>query len=83
MYVADMASYAMHLARTAWLTAYDVEPTENVRTKEGWQRWAVETGAWLFFEHDPSTPMARLIERNGRLELDPIEARQLFPPSAA
>jgi glyoxylase-like metal-dependent hydrolase (beta-lactamase superfamily II) len=83
MYVADMASYAVHLARTAWLTAYDVEPTENVRTKERWQRWAVETGAWLFFEHDPSTRVARLTERGGRLELDPIEAKEVFPPPSA
>jgi glyoxylase-like metal-dependent hydrolase (beta-lactamase superfamily II) len=80
MFVADMASFAVHLARTAWLTAYDVEPTENVRTKERWQRWAVETGAWLFFEHDPSTHAARLMERGGRLELDPLEAEGIFPP---
>jgi glyoxylase-like metal-dependent hydrolase (beta-lactamase superfamily II) len=81
MFVADMASFAVHLARTAWLTAYDVEPTENVRTKERWQRWAVQTGAWLFFEHDPSTAAARLVERGGRLELVPVGAEALFPPT--
>jgi glyoxylase-like metal-dependent hydrolase (beta-lactamase superfamily II) len=77
LFVADMASFAIHLTRTAWLTAYDVEPRENVRTKERWQRWALETGAWLFFEHDPSTPVARLIERGGRLELEPVLEEEL------
>lgn len=41
MYVADMATYAAHMTRTSLLTAYDVEPLENVRTKQRWQRHAV------------------------------------------
>lgn len=71
MYVADMASYAVHMTHAAWVTAFDVEPLETIRTKERWQHWAVETGAWLFFEHDPETPIARLVERDGRLDVDP------------
>jgi len=77
LFVADMASFGAHLTRTAWLTAYDVEPTENVRTKERWQRWAVRTGAWLFFEHDPGLLTARLIERAGRLELEPVGQEEM------
>ncbi|OGO13548.1 MAG: hypothetical protein A2Y93_17330 [Chloroflexi bacterium RBG_13_68_17] len=73
MYVADLATYAVHMTRTAWLTAYDVEPLENIRTKERWQRLAVESGAWLIFEHDPETAAARLVERGGQLELDSVE----------
>jgi len=78
MFVADMASFGVHLTRTAWLTAYDVEPTENVRSKERWQRWAVETGAWLVFEHDPIMPAARLMERSGRLELESVSREELL-----
>ncbi len=79
MFVADMASFGVHMTRTAWLTAYDVEPLENVRTKERWQNWALETGAWLFFEHDPWMPVGRLISRADRLELEPVAGGGLLP----
>jgi hypothetical protein len=73
LYVGDMASYAVHFMRTAWLTAYDVLPVENIATKERWQQWALAKGAWLFFEHDPYKPVARLVQRETRRELEPIE----------
>ncbi len=73
LYVADMASYAVHFLRTAWLTSYDVLPLENIATKERWQEWALQEKAWLFFEHDPYTPAARLVERGARRELQPLE----------
>jgi glyoxylase-like metal-dependent hydrolase (beta-lactamase superfamily II) len=73
MFVSDVATYGIQFARTAWVTAYDVEPLENIRTKQIWQRWAVETNAWLFFIHDPMIPVGRLLEREGKLELEPVE----------
>lgn len=73
MYVADMASYAIHMAKTAWLTSYDVYPLENIRTKRRWQQWAADHSAWLFFEHDPQTAIARLIQKDGRFHLEPVE----------
>jgi glyoxylase-like metal-dependent hydrolase (beta-lactamase superfamily II) len=73
MFVADMASFAVHMLRTAWLTAYDVLPLENIKTKAKWQHWAVDTGAWLFFQHDARIPVARLEEKDGRLKLDEIQ----------
>jgi glyoxylase-like metal-dependent hydrolase (beta-lactamase superfamily II) len=73
LYAGDMASYAVHMQRTAWLTSYDVFPLENIRTKERWQRWALEHDAWLFFEHDPHVKAARLVERDGRLGIDAID----------
>ncbi len=74
MYVADMASYAIHMAKTAWLTSYDVYPLENIRTKQRWRQWAVENRAWLFFEHDPKTAIARFMDTDGRLQLESVEA---------
>jgi glyoxylase-like metal-dependent hydrolase (beta-lactamase superfamily II) len=71
LFVSDMASFAIHMARTAWVTAFDVEPLENIRTKQRWQRWAVKHDAWLFFIHDPQMPVARLISENGRLQIVP------------
>ena len=73
LYVADMASYAVNMQRTAWLTAYDVLPLENIATKSQWQRWAVERGAWLFFEHDPNVQIAQLREEHGRLSIVPLD----------
>lgn len=69
LYVADMASFAVHFERLAWLTAYDVEPLENLETKRSWQRWALEHNALLIFEHDVHVPMGRLVEREGKLHV--------------
>ena len=77
MFVADLASYAVHMARTAWLTAYDVLPLENIRTKKKWQEWAVERSAWLFFQHDPYLPVGKLTRADGdRLQIVPVEAAE-------
>ena len=76
MFVSDMATFSIHMARTGWLTAFDVEPLENIRTKQRWQRWALERDAWLFFIHDPEKPVARLQERDGRLEALLVEEAQ-------
>lgn len=65
LFVADMASYAVNMARTAWQPSYDVLPLENIRTKERWQEWALAHDAWLFFQHDPFTPVGRL-QSDGR-----------------
>jgi glyoxylase-like metal-dependent hydrolase (beta-lactamase superfamily II) len=73
LYVADLASYSVHMARSAWLTAYDVLPLENIKTKERWQQWALANDACLFFEHDPDVKTARLVEQDGRLKIEPVE----------
>jgi glyoxylase-like metal-dependent hydrolase (beta-lactamase superfamily II) len=73
LFVADMASYGIQMAKTAWLTAYDVLPLENIRTKRKWQKWALENQAKLFFEHDPAMKIAQLVEEAGRLELKIVE----------
>jgi glyoxylase-like metal-dependent hydrolase (beta-lactamase superfamily II) len=69
LFVSDMASFAIHMAKTAWVTAFDVEPLENIRTKQRWQQWALEHDAWLFFIHDPQMPVARLTQEDGRLQI--------------
>ena len=76
MYVGDMATYAVHMQRTAWLTSYDVLPLENIRTKARWQRWALEHDAWLFFEHDPNVKTAHLVDQDGRLGIEKIDLNE-------
>jgi glyoxylase-like metal-dependent hydrolase (beta-lactamase superfamily II) len=72
LFVSDMATYAIHMTRAAWLTAYDVLPLENIRTKQRWQRWAAESGAWLFFEHDPEVAVATLVARGRKFTAMPV-----------
>ncbi|MDH5505779.1 MAG: MBL fold metallo-hydrolase [Anaerolineae bacterium] len=75
MFVADLASYAVHMARTAWVTAYDVEPLETIATKKSWQTWALKHQAKLVFEHDTQIPLGQLIkDEDGRLSVVPAAA---------
>lgn len=60
MFLADLASYAVHFARRAWVTAYDVEPMETIASKKLWQNWALEKNAILIFEHETQVPVGRL-----------------------
>ncbi|HSB90796.1 MAG TPA: MBL fold metallo-hydrolase [Anaerolineales bacterium] len=71
-YPADLASYAVHLARLSWMTAYDAEPLETLRTKRQWQPWLAEREATIFFEHDAGLPIGRLVRHEGRFEIEPI-----------
>ena len=59
-FLCDMASLAAHFERLAWMTAFDVEPLVTLETKRRWTRWALETGALLFFPHDKVKPAGRL-----------------------
>ena len=81
MFVSDLATYSVHMARAGWVTAFDVEPLETIRTKERWQKWALEREAWLFFIHDPKLPVAQLKKESGRLTAEPVgEAQPLIDP---
>lgn len=73
-FVADLASYAVHLARAAWVTAYDVEPLETIRTKQHIQTWALENDALLVFQHDTHTRKGKLtLNEKGRPAIETIE----------
>jgi glyoxylase-like metal-dependent hydrolase (beta-lactamase superfamily II) len=74
LFVADLASYAIHMVHTAWVTAYDVSPIESIRTKSFWQRWALENEALLVFQHDSQTRLGKLIKNDyGNLEVNTLE----------
>ncbi len=77
LYVADLASFAIHFQRSAWVTAFDVEPLETIRTKSKWQDWALDNHALLFFEHDPTMRVGELVkDGDGRLQILAIEDYQ-------
>jgi glyoxylase-like metal-dependent hydrolase (beta-lactamase superfamily II) len=72
MFLGDLASYAIHMARVAWLTSYDEYPLENLATKQRWQQWAIKHNAWLFVEHDPAMPVIQLKEQGQSLQAQPV-----------
>lgn len=78
LFVGDLASYAVHFAKTAWVTAYDVEPLETIKSKELWQPWAVENQALLVFQHDCTTRTARLLDAGmGRYKIEKLSTGSL------
>jgi glyoxylase-like metal-dependent hydrolase (beta-lactamase superfamily II) len=64
-FVCDMASFAVHFEKLAWMTAYDVEPMVTLETKRIWQAWAFDTDAVIIFPHETKRPMGKLI-RNAK-----------------
>lgn len=74
LFVCDMASFAVHFERLAWMTAYDVEPLVTLETKRYWQQWALDTGALLIFVHDPTRPAGHYVRgEDGKARVNPIE----------
>ncbi|HLY25259.1 MAG TPA: MBL fold metallo-hydrolase [Aggregatilineales bacterium] len=72
LFVADLASYAVHFERIAWMTAYDVEPLETLESKRRWTKWALETNALILFQHDPKIMAGHLTEAGDRRRIEPV-----------
>lgn len=74
LYLADLSSYAVHFTRSAWMTAYDVEPLETIATKKKWKKWALVNEATLIFEHDTQTSVGQLKkDQAGKLYIEEDE----------
>ena len=71
-YIADLASTRHNFERTAWVSAFDVEPLETIETKRRWQHWAADTGALIMFEHDPHITAGHLYRDGRHFKLDPV-----------
>lgn len=82
LFVGDLASYSILMSRISWLTAYDIDPLQNLVSKERWQKWALVNDAWLFFPHDPYMPIGHLREEDGRLLIESVEEAQELMLSA-
>jgi glyoxylase-like metal-dependent hydrolase (beta-lactamase superfamily II) len=68
----DLATYAVHLEKLGWMTAYDVEPLVTLETKRHWQKWVMETNAIVVFPHDTTMLAARLDGSSGKPVLVPL-----------
>ncbi|MCH7587814.1 MAG: MBL fold metallo-hydrolase [Chloroflexi bacterium] len=71
IFLADLASYSVHMQRTSWTASYDVYPLQTIETKQKWQRWVLSNDALMFFQHDPQIQIARLRKKDGRLIIRP------------
>jgi glyoxylase-like metal-dependent hydrolase (beta-lactamase superfamily II) len=75
LFVSDLASYAIHFEKLAWMTAYDVEPLVTLETKRRWQQWALDTGALLIFQHDTQILAGHYVEDDaGKRTIAPVPA---------
>lgn len=73
LFVCDMASFAVHFEKLAWMTAYDIEPMVTLETKRYWQGWALDTDALLIFPHETKRPIGRAMRNaKNQLEIVPI-----------
>ncbi len=76
IFLADLAGHSFHFHRTSWVTSYDIDPIQTIKSKQRWQRWAAQENAYVFFQHDATKPIARLIEKDGRYSLEDVEGDQ-------
>ncbi len=76
VYLADLAPFAVHLERIAWVPAYDIEPMRTIDTKRWYQRWAVEQQPLLLFDHEPRVASGHLQYESGRYWVEPVELHE-------
>lgn len=69
---ADLVPTASHLPYP-WIMGYDLFPVTTLENKKRWLPRAAEAGWLAIFEHDPETPVGRLVaERPGRFRAEPL-----------
>lgn len=72
LYLADVASLAVHLEKLAWVPSYDLDPMRSIETKREIQQWAIAQDMLLIFDHDPEIGMGRLQAGAGRRWVEPV-----------
>lgn len=72
---ADLVPTAAHVPYP-WIMGYDLYPMTTLENKKRWLPRAAAEGWLCIFEHDPETPLGRLIEvKPGRFEAEPLAQR--------
>lgn len=71
-FVADLLPTRHHIP-LPWIMAYDLYPLQTLETKRQWIPRMLG-GEWIVvFGHDPDVAAATLHQRNGKIELEPID----------
>ena len=71
VFVADLLPTRHHIP-LAWIMAYDLYPLQTLETKRKWVAQIVQEDWIVVFGHDPDIPAAKLHEREGKIEIEPV-----------
>ncbi len=71
-FVADLLPTRHHIS-LPWIMAYDLYPLQTLETKRKWLLRFVKDGWIAVFAHDPDVAAATLHERDGKIEIEPVD----------
>lgn len=71
-FVADLLPTRHHIP-LPWIMAYDLYPLQTLETKRKWVPRMAKENWMVVFGHDPDVAVARLHERDGKIEFEPVE----------
>ncbi len=72
VFVADLLPTRHHIP-LPWIMAYDLYPLRTLETKRKWIPQMVNQGWVVVFGHDPDVAAATLHERDGKIEIEPVD----------
>lgn len=72
VFVADLLPTRHHIP-LPWIMAYDLYPLQTLETKRKWVPQIVNEGWIVVFGHDPDVAAATLHEREGKIEIEPVD----------
>jgi glyoxylase-like metal-dependent hydrolase (beta-lactamase superfamily II) len=75
VFVADLLPTRHHCS-LPWIMAYDLYPLQTLETKRAWVPRIVNEGWIVVFGHDPDVAGATLDERDGKVEVEPVDLNQ-------
>jgi len=71
-FVADLLPTRHHIP-LPWIMAYDLYPLQTLETKRKWVPRMAKENWMVVFGHDPDVAVARLHERDGKIDFEPVE----------
>jgi glyoxylase-like metal-dependent hydrolase (beta-lactamase superfamily II) len=72
-YISDLIPTTWHLDVT-WVMAYDLFPLETIENRKRYYSKAVPEKWFTIFTHDPQTPWACIVSKDGKFAAEPISA---------
>jgi glyoxylase-like metal-dependent hydrolase (beta-lactamase superfamily II) len=72
VFVADLLPTRHHVS-LPWIMAYDLYPLQTLETKRQWISRMLAHNWIVVFGHDPDVPTGRLREKDGQIEVDPVQ----------
>ena len=71
-FVADLLPTRHHIP-LPWIMAYDLYPMQSLETKRAWIPRMVKENWIVVFGHDPDIAAATFHERDGKIEVEPVD----------